>query len=163
MKRIGTGAAVVAMLMAIAGPAKAQEFSYPPGGAQIFLGDVSGACPGGTVAVSGSGFADDVAVDIFFDDVLVGSTVADNAGGFSVTIETPDAAAGTHTITAVQDLPPNASPDTLVASATFTCVGAAGLAVTGGNVAMWMLLVAGLVGIGVIALVAGRRRARRAA
>lgn len=162
MKRIGTAAAAVAILLLVAGPATAQEFNYPPGDRDITLADTTVACPGGTVAVSGSGFADNVEIDIFFDDILVTSVFPDQEGAFSASFTAPEAAAGTHTVTAVQVLPDGT---VLEQSATITCVVAAapGLAVTGANISMGLLLLAGLIVVGAVALVAGRRRSRTSA
>jgi hypothetical protein len=82
---------------------------------------------------------------------------ADDQGEFSATIDPPGAAAGEHTITADP-----AEGD--AATATLTCVGAA-VAFTGPrtNVSLGVIVLVALVVTGVGALVAGRRRARRAA
>jgi hypothetical protein len=157
VKRISVALVIMGALLLVAGPASAQ--TPPPdfyvGEADISLSDLSGACPGGTTTVFGENFIPGVPVSIQFDGQEIASVTPNDEGEFSVTITLPEAAPGTHTITAVQ---PGSEP----ASATFTCVGP-GLAVTGGNVQMWMLLVAGLVVVGAVALVAGRRRARRSA
>jgi hypothetical protein len=162
VKRIGTAAAAVAILLVVAGPAAAQEeFNYPPGLIDITVSDTTVACPGSTVTISGTGFADDVEIGIFFDDLLVATVFPTQEGTFSATIDVPEAAAGTHTITAVQVLPDGT---VLEESATVTCVAAApGLAVTGGNISMGLLLLAGLIVVGAVALVAGRRRSRTSA
>jgi hypothetical protein len=161
VKRISVVLVVVGALLTVAAPASAQTPPPPDfyvGEADISLSDISGACPGGTTTVFGEEFIPGVPVSIQFDGQEIASVTPGDDGTFSVTITLPEAAAGTHTITAVQ---PGSEP----ASATFTCVVAAapGLAVTGGNVQVWMLLVAGLVVVGAVALVAGRRRARRSA
>ncbi|MGH2652903.1 MAG: hypothetical protein ACRDHV_00945 [Actinomycetota bacterium] len=159
MKRISVALVALGALLLVAGPAPAQEPTpdYPIGAAQISLSDLSAACPGGTTTISGENFLPGVPVSIQFDGEEIASVTPGDDGTLSVTITLPEAAGGTHTITAVQ---PGSDP----ASATITCVVAApGLAVTGGNVQVWMLLVAGLVVVGGVALVAGRRRARRSA
>lgn len=159
MKRISVALVITGALLLVAGPASAQTPvpDYPPGAADISLSDISAACPGGTTTIFGENFIPGVPVSIQFDGQEIASVTPGDDGTFSVTITLPEAAAGTHTISAVQ-------PGSDTASATITCVVAApGLAVTGGNVQMWMLLVAGLVVVGAVALVAGRRRARRSA
>ena len=50
-----------------------------------------------------------------------------------------------------------------MASATLTCVAAGGVAVTGANISLGLILLVVLVVIGAVALVLGRRRARTSA
>ncbi|MGH2724887.1 MAG: LPXTG cell wall anchor domain-containing protein [Actinomycetota bacterium] len=157
MRRIAVTMGVVALLASVAGPASAQ---YPPGAAQIFLSDVSGACPGGTITISGSGWIPiEPAVLINFDGEEITRVFPDEQGDISVTVTLPDAAPGAHTITAIQFIAAD-EPDVIEASATFTCVGPPGLAVTGAGIQVWMLLVLGLVVAGAASLVVGRRRAK---
>lgn len=158
MRRVAVTVGLVAWV-SMAGPASAQ---YPPGAAEIFLSDASGACPGGIITISGSGWIPlEPAVLVSFDGEEIGRDFPDDEGNFSVTVTLPEAAAGTHTVTAIQFIAAD-EPDVIEASATFTCVGPAGLAVTGGSVQVWMLLVLGLAVVGAASLVAGRRRRRRA-
>lgn len=161
MRRIAVTTGLVAALAGMAGPAAAQ---YPPGLVDIFLSDVSGACPGGVLTISGTGWIPiEPAVLVSFDGVEIGRDFPDAEGNFSLTVTLPEAAPGAHTITAIQFIAAD-EPDVLEASATFTCVvGAPGLAVTGGSVQVWMVLAFGLVGVGAVFLVAARRRSRHAA
>jgi arabinogalactan endo-1,4-beta-galactosidase len=159
VRRIVMAAMAAATLLLVAGPAAAQQ--YPPLGVQITISDVTPACPGGVMTVSGTGFTPGGEVQIFVesDGILVATTTADETGSFSVTFEVPVSTPGAHTVTAVDVATGEAT------SAGFVCpaVAVPGLAVTGGNISVWMILLAGLVVVGAAALVAGRRRANRSA
>lgn len=158
MKRTFLAVLAMTAVLALAAPAAAQ---YPVGDITIALSDVSGLCPGDTVVVSGTQATPGGDVTVLFDGDVIATTQADDDGNYSVTIALPEAAAGDHVITVVDE----ATGKT--ASATFTCVAAAaapapGLAVTGGDFKVWMLLLGGLILVGAVALFASRRRARNA-
>jgi hypothetical protein len=146
----------------VAGPAAAQ---YPQV-ADIDLSDAAIDCPSGeTLTITGEGFLpNEPAVRIFFDGEEIARVFPDDQGSFSVTIDPPAAATGTHTIQARQFVAAE-EPDEIVATATLTCVAGAAVAFTGPtvNISLGVLILVGLVLVGAGALVAGRRRARRAA
>jgi hypothetical protein len=153
----------------MSGPAAAQEPcgepGYPPCAAVIQISDATIDCPSGEeLTITGSGFIpNEPAVRIFFDGEEVARVFPDNQGNISVTIDPPGAAAGQHTIEARQFVSAE-EPDEIVATATLTCVGAA-VAFTGPttNISLGLILLVALVVVGAVALVAGRRRARRVA
>jgi hypothetical protein len=145
----------------LAGPAAAQEPcgepGYPPCAGVIQISDSSIDCPSGEdLTITGEGFVPGTGIDILFDGEQVASTTADDQGEFSVTIDPPGAAAGQHTITADPE-------EGESATATLTCVVGAAVAVTGSNISLGLILLVALVVVGGVALVAGRRRARRVA
>jgi IPT/TIG domain len=148
--------AMTAGLVLVAVPAAAQ---YPQA-ADIVLSDASIDCPSGEVlTITGSGFdPNGPAVQIFFDGQQVAEVSPDNQGNISVTIDPPSSAAGEHTITATQP----AEPEPITASATVTCVAAAGVAFTGYDITLGLILLVILVLAGAAALLLGRRRARAA-
>jgi hypothetical protein len=161
--REGTGAvkrillvAMTAGLTLASAPAGAQ---YPQA-ADIVLSDASIDCPSGEVlTITGSGFVpNEPSVEIFFDGEKVAEVSPDNQGDISVTIDPPGSAAGEHTITARQ----NVEPEPIVATATVVCVGAAGVAFTGYDITLGLILLVALVLAGAAALILGRRRARAA-
>jgi hypothetical protein len=143
-----------------ASPAAAQ---YPQA-ADITISDAAINCPSGeTVTITGEGFIpNEPAVRIFFDGEQVAEVFPDDQGNISVTIDPPGAAVGEHTITARQNVSPE-EPGQIVATATLICVAAGGVAFTGFNISLWLILLAGLIVIGAVALAVGRRRARAAA
>lgn len=138
-------------------PASAQ---YPADAAALELDPVAVNCPvGETVTVSGSGFLPhEPFVRIFFDGELIAEVFPDAEGTFTVTIDPPAAMAGQHTISAEQFVAPE-EPDLITASAALTCQVAAGVAFTGQDLTVAVLLVAALLGIGAMSIRAGRRRA----
>jgi LPXTG-motif cell wall-anchored protein len=157
LRRILLAAMAAATLLLVAGPAAAQ-YELPK---EITISDITPACPGGVITVSGTGFTPGGEVQIFVasDEVLVATTTADANGSFSVTFEVPVSTPGAHTVTAVDV----ASGDSTSAGFVCPAVAVPGLAVTGGNISVWMILLGGLVVVGAAALVAGRRRANRSA
>jgi hypothetical protein len=154
-------AAFTVVALCLAGPAAAQQ-NYPITG-EIQLSDASIDCPSGQeLTITGEGFLpNEPAVRIFFDGQEIARVFPNAQGEFSVNIDPPGAGAGQHTIEARQFVSAE-EPDEIVASATLTCVGA-GVAFTGADVSWGVALVATLLVIGAVALVAGRRRAQRAA
>jgi hypothetical protein len=163
VKRILLVASVSLAAMAIgAVPAGAQQ-DYPITG-EITLSDAAIDCPSGeTLTISGSGFLpNEPAVRIFFDGEEIARVFPNDQGEFTVTVDPPAAAAGEHTIQARQFVAAE-EPDEIVATATLTCVAGAAVAFTGANITMGIIVLVGLVALGAVALIAGRRRARSAA
>lgn len=157
MKRTFLAVLAMTAVLALAAPAAAQPIYV--GNITIGLSAAAGACPGDTITVTGTEFTPGGDVTVLFDGDVVATTQADDDGDVSVTIALPEAAAGDHVITLVDE----ASGKSV--STVFTCVGAAaapGLAVTGGDFKVWMLLLGGLILVGAVALFASRRRARNA-
>jgi hypothetical protein len=149
-RRIAAIVAAPTIVLLVAGPAAAQ---YPQA-ADITISDATLSCPGDEFTVAGEGFTPGSTVDIFVDGEPVATVDADGQGDFSVTIDAPDAAAGEHTVTAESSAGDRAT-------ATVTCV-AAGVAFTGADISVGLLLLMALVAVGAVTLYAGRRRARAA-
>jgi hypothetical protein len=154
-------------LLGLATTAGAQ--TYPPSGCGLAASTAT-VTPGGTVTISTSGacagaagFAPGTTVTITFasDPVTLGTTTADGSGGISTAVAIPaDAAAGEHTITATG---PAAAGGSLSISTTVVVPGPGGatLAFTGSSGTgpeLWIAL--GAVVLGLVLVVAGRRRAR---
>jgi hypothetical protein len=150
VRRIAAALAALAIILLVASPATAQ---YPQA-ADITVSDATLACPGDEATVAGEAFTPGSTVDIFVDGEPVATVQADEQGDFSATIDAPDAAAGAHTITAESSAGDRAT-------AAVTCL-AAGVAFTGADISMGLILLVALVAVGVVALLAGRRRARAA-
>jgi hypothetical protein len=150
----------IGVVVLTAGPAAAQ---YPQV-AGINISDAAINCPSGeTVTITGEDFIpNEPAVRIFFDGEQVAEVFPDDQGNISVTIDPPGSAVGEHTITARQFVSPE-EPGQIVASATLTCVAAGGVAFTGFNISLWLIMLAALIVIGAVAVAIGRRRARAAA
>jgi hypothetical protein len=132
----------------------ARAIAQYPQVADITVSDASLACPGDDFTVAGEGFTPASTVDIFVDGEPVATVEADGQGDFSAMIHAPDAAAGEHTITAESSAGDRAT-------ATVTCL-AAGVAFTGADISMSLILLVALVAVGAVALWVGRRRARAA-
>jgi hypothetical protein len=150
VRRVFAAPAALVIVLSLATPAIAQ---YPQV-ADITVSDASLACPGDEFTVAGQGFTPGSTVDIFVDGEPVATVEADDRGDFSAMIHAPDAAAGEHTITAESSAGDRAT-------ATVTCL-AAGVAFTGADISMGLVLLVALVAVGAVALLAGRRRARAA-
>ena len=141
-------------LLLLAVPANAQYVEA----VEIAVSDVTAQCPGQTLTVSGRIPTPRGEVTVLFDGEPVAGTTSDAKGGYSLTFPTPEGAGGTHSVTAVDETTAK------MASATIVCVIAAapGIAVTGGSIAVWMILLVGLIVVGAVPMVAGRRRSSRA-
>jgi hypothetical protein len=150
VRRIAAALAAPALTLVVASPANAQ---YPQA-ADITVSDATLACPGEEFTVAGQGFTPGSTVDIFVDGQPVATVEAGGRGDFSAMIHAPDAAAGEHSITAESSAGDRAT-------ATVTCL-AAGVAFTGADISMGLILLVALVAVGAVALLAGRRRARAA-
>jgi hypothetical protein len=151
MKRmVAISALSLGTSLVLGAPAAAQQ--YPtPAVAGITVSDATLSCPQ-PFTVAGKGFVPGETVNITFDGQSIGSATVNDQGEFSAEVTSPDAAAGSHTVTA---------SDSVSASATVTCVaGAAGVAFTGTNITVGLLVLVGLLMAGAAALLIGRRRAR---
>jgi hypothetical protein len=146
--------ALVAMTLLATGPVAAQ---YPQV-ADIQLNDGGLQCAGGAdVTTEGSGFSPQEPVSIFFADQQIAQVLPNSDGAFIVSLDTPRAAAGEQTIMAEQALAPG---EVMSASATVNCVAdRARIAFGGPDAWKAVVLLAGLIMVGVVALVSGRRRA----
>jgi hypothetical protein len=149
-RRIGGALAAPVLILVVASPATAQ---YPQT-ADITVSDATLACPGDEFIVAGEGFTPGSTVDIFVDGEPVATVEAEDQGDFSATAGAPDAPAGDHAITAESSAGDRAT-------ATVTCL-AAGVAFTGADISMGLILLVALVTVGAVALFAGRWRARAA-
>jgi len=149
MRRVAAVVGMMLAILALGGGAGAQ--TYPPDVASISVSDATLSCPQ-PFTVSGDGFVPGDTVTVTFDGESIGSATVDEQGEFSVEVTAPDAAAGSHTVTA-------SNSDS--ASATVSCVGPAapGVAFTGANITVGLLLLVGLLVAGAGALLLGRRRA----
>jgi hypothetical protein len=154
MKRLtvmlGIGLMSVTTLGGVAAAQENDDDDYPEV-ASIAVSDATLSCPQ-PFTVSGDGFEPGDTVTITFDGESIGSATVDDQGEFSADVTAPDAAAGSHTVTA-------SNSDS--AKATVSCVGPAapGVAFTGANITVGLLLLVGLVVAGAGALLLGRRRA----
>lgn len=138
---------------------------YPPGQCQLRLSQ-SAATAGSTVTAAGSGFSPGSAVSLSLGGDTLGGATADGSGAFTASVTIPaGTAAGSYDMTAVG---PDGVEGTRVLSASFTVLGqaadgsaasGAALPSTGSSSVPILLLVAlGLVILGTMAVVAGRRR-----
>ena len=150
MMRVARGlVGSIVMTAFLAGPALAQ--GYPPGAQTIEISD-STVNPCDTITVSGENLVAGITVEITFDGQVIGTAVVGADGTYSTTVQIPCATA----------------PGTFVLSAggvsTQITVLAAGGAIggpgTGANLGAGILIMSALFGVGVIALVATRRRSR---
>lgn len=92
-------AAVGAVAMVVALPAAAHA-QYPPSAGTATV-DASVVTPGGTVGISGDGFAASAAITISLDERPLTTTTASPAGTFSARVTIPaDTSAGTHVLSA---------------------------------------------------------------
>jgi hypothetical protein len=143
------------LLLAVAGPAQAGP--YPPKGARVGVSD-STVTPGQTIVVSGSKWFPGSTVNVSFDDPVEKTAQVDGSGNFATSITIPTATRlGQHTIT-VTGLAANdvAATRTLVVN---VLASGPGLAFTGANVTVWMVVIPvfAIVGLGLL-LMSRRRR-----
>ena len=157
MKKIAIAALSLVTTVLVAGPASAQE--YPPGGATCGVSSTV-VPPGGSLTVGcdnllpGSPFT----IEFLSPEVLATGTV-DADGSFSETVSIPsDARPGDHLIR-VRGTDADGDPVSIEIPITVPGPGAEGVAFTGANITVGMLILAGLIVAGSAALVAGRRRA----
>lgn len=149
--------------LALASPVAAQQ--YPPEvRGEVAVSDSTLVCPGDSVTVTGTAWAPGEEVRILFDGTQIATVVPNAQGGFSVTVTTPEASLGLHTLTAIQEAPAEGQ---ITAEASITCVAAAaeaapgvgdGLADTGATIATWVAIAFGLLLAGGAILLAGRKR-----
>jgi hypothetical protein len=151
MERAGTFLAVLATFLIVSGPAAGQYV----GPAFVSVSDATLSCPGDDFTLTGEGFNPNIEVTITFNGDQLATVTTDSEGNFSATISAPEASAGSHTVTA--------SGGGESDSATVTCVAGAGVAFTGRDISMGLILLVGLIVAGGTALALGRRRAARSA
>jgi hypothetical protein len=156
-------ASIVIMVMAALGlslavPAFAQD-GYPIGPGVSC--DVTSVQAGGTVGVDGSNWLPESTVVLTFqsDPVVVGTPETDSEGAFSTTVTIPsDAEAGSHTITAT-GRNQEGDPDSATCALTVTAgEEPGGVAFTGTNISLGLVILAVLVAAGLGFMVAGRRK-----
>ena len=162
MKKIAIAAMSLATALLVSGHVSAQE--YPPGGATCGV-SATVVSPGGSLTVGcdnllpGSSFT----IEFLSPEVLASGTVGAD-GSFSETVTIPsDATPGDHIIL-VRGTDADGDPVSIEIPITVSGGAAAeGVAFTGANITVGLLLLVGLVIAGGTALVAGRRRARTSA
>lgn len=165
MRRLTAIGLMSMMFLALGSPLAAQQ--YPPEVlGEVAVSDSTIVCPG-DVTVTGTAWAPGEEVRILFDGSQIATVVPNAQGSFSVTVTTPSASLGPHTLTAVQE---SAADGTVSAQSSITCVGAEGVAAvgdgladTGAAIAMWMAIAFGLLLAGGAILFVGRRRRTNAA
>jgi hypothetical protein len=149
------GILIIGLMLWTASPAFAQEDDYPPEVAGITLSDATLVCPSPTT-VAGTGFGAGAQIDVSVDGDAVATVTADDDGSVSIAVDVPGGT-GLRTITA--------SGGGEIATAVVTCVSAGagpaaeGVAFTGTNITVGLVILAGLIIAGTTALVVGRRRA----
>ena len=162
-KTAGTMTAALALVAILALPAFAQQ-PYPPTVAGVVeVSDQTIDCGAETFTISGSGWAANSQVSITFAGENLGTAPTDSTGSFSISV-TPPEASGTQTLTVTQG--------SLSETAQVTCVtgvaaggggGEGGVAFTGANITVGLLLLVGLILAGAATLALGRRRKNAAA
>jgi LPXTG-motif cell wall-anchored protein len=164
MRRAGTVIAIVTALgLSMASPALAAP--YPPA-PTCHLSQTS-IQAGGTIGISGFNWLPDSNVLLAFhsEPVVLGTPHTDADGAFSTSAQIPSGAtAGSHTITGTgRDL--NGQPTTVDCPLVVLGPAAApgGVAFTGTNVSVGLVILGGLIVAGLGLLVAGRRRKAHAA
>lgn len=129
---VATAVSAVALAVAVGGPAAYAQSSdcpdYPPGQCGQMQVSSTTVVPGGTVTVSGSGFAPNstVFIEIRPDGRRLGQVTTDASGAFSLTVTIPaDTEPGRYRLVAIgQD--PSGAPLTLSAGITVTSGNAGG-------------------------------------
>lgn len=155
MRRIFPFAVIcIGLLLLMAGPAGAG--SYPPGGPRIAVSD-STVTRGETIVVSGSRWLPGSTVHISFDDPVERTAAVNGSTRFSAPITVPTGSRlGRHSITVTgRSTAGNPATRTLVVDV----VGSgSGLAFTGANVTLWMIVIPVFAVVGFAFLLLGRRR-----
>ncbi|MGH2652932.1 MAG: hypothetical protein ACRDHV_01090 [Actinomycetota bacterium] len=160
MRRM-TGAAITATaaILLLAAPAGAQE--YPPEGATCGV-SATVVPAGGSLTVSCAGLLPGSPWTITFESepqvLATGTAGADGSFSTSVTIPS-NASPGAHTLT-ITGTEADGSPFSISIPITVSGAAVPGLAVTGGNITVGLILLAGLLAAAAAALLVGRRRAR---
>ncbi len=150
---------VLATLILALGPSAPAAAQYPPGDqAEVAVSRVAVTCPE-TITVSGSGFSPGSRVTISFEGDVVARAMVDAQGEFAAEITVPAAEPGRHTLTVSGE---DTRGRAVSRNVTIQCVAEspAGVALTGTNITVWMIIAAALLLTGAAALAAGRRRPR---
>jgi hypothetical protein len=146
----------VVMLAFFTGPALAQ---YPPDEPTAGVTD-SVVEPCGTTMVTGSGWEAGSTVEITFDGEVVATATVASDGTFSTTVTIPcDTAPGTYVL-GITGTAEDGSVQTVTQDITVVAAGG-GAAGTGADVSTGMMLMGGLFVVGVVTIVATRRRRAR--
>lgn len=156
---IGTAITATAALLLLAGPAGAQE--YPIDDAECGV-SATVVPPGGSITVSCNNLLPGSPWTITFESepqvLATGTAGAD--GSFSASVTIPgDASPGSHTLT-ITGTEEDGDPFSISIPITVTGAAVPGLAVTGGNITMGLILLAALLAGAAVALLVGRRRSR---
>ncbi|MFL5767108.1 MAG: hypothetical protein ACJ758_04605 [Actinomycetota bacterium] len=183
MRRLGFALTMATALgIFLAGPAfsasAAQQNCYPAGNPTASVSDPTPTA-GETVTVSGGNYKPDSGVDVLFDGDKIAHGQTDGQGQFSFQVTIPnDASLGDHTITVSGVGGDCVSPADVEIGVTLVVgesggggggggaggAGAAGgnggggVAFTGANISLGMLLIAVFVIVGAASLIVGRRR-----
>lgn len=158
---LGVGASTAA---AVPAAAPAATTPYPPPSCPLLSVSTTNPFPGQTITVAGSNFTPSVAVTIELDtNVALAHTNADGSGSFSVNVTLPSDLVGNHTISAVGTNLGNCPVDPIqitvqAGAGPSSSSSGGGLASTGVNVLVGLVIALGLVAAGVIATRTGRRR-----
>jgi hypothetical protein len=133
--------------------------TYPPGETTCGVDDTA-VVPGQTVTVTGSGYPPNSEVTITLTGgIVLGTVTTDDTGSFSVDVVIPaDLEPGEYSIGCT-----GVSGETIGTDVTVVGAAVVGTAFTGSsvNVPLWTVLIAILLGTGLVLLVAGRRRRRQ--
>ncbi len=136
----------------LATPALAQ--GYPPGAQTIGVSD-STMFPCDMIVVTGSNYEPGITVDITLDGVVIATATVGADGTFSVSVQIPcDTAPGAHVLGA------GGANTQITVLAAGGVGGGGGTSGTGANLSVGILILAGLLVVGVTALVATRRRVK---
>jgi hypothetical protein len=148
---------VLACLGSLAGPALAQSATE----AEVCGVDDTTLVPGQTITVTGSGYppGSEVTITLSPGGIELGTATADDQGNFSETFVIPaDLEPGAYTIACSR-----VGGETIGNDVTIVGAAVGGTAFTGSslNVPLWTLLIAVLLGTGLVLVLAGRRRQRK--
>ena len=137
---------------------------YPPPSCPLLTVSTTNPFPGQTITVAGTNFTASVAVTIELDThVALAHTNADTSGSFSVHVTLPSDLTGNHTISALGTNLGNCPVDPIeitvqAGAAPSSSSNGGGLASTGVNVLVGLVIALGLIAAGLFATRSGRRR-----
>ncbi|HWC33112.1 MAG TPA: hypothetical protein VG709_08295 [Actinomycetota bacterium] len=164
MRLVTKVAVVLVGVLVLGGPAAAQQ--YPPDEPTCGISDTV-VVPGQAITITCDGWqpGSEVTATFFSHPVVLGSDTANSQGEVSITGTIPgDAEPGDHVIR-VEGIADDGEPAVVEIGVTVAGAGAAAgdgaaqVAVTGRNVTVGFMILAGLIVGGTVALLIGRRRA----
>ena len=159
MGRIARGLIVsIVVAASYAGPALAQN--HPPDAPTIGVSD-SVVVPCTAITMTGTNWQAGSIVDITFDSTVLTNAVVDAHGNVSVRVTIPCSATLSAHVLGSSGIHAPGNRDTVTTE--ISVVGAGAVGVTEGDVSRALLLMAVLFVAGIVAIVASRRRARKAA